>query len=182
MPKENNDVDQTGVQDNKIYLTEEQMAIVKASKSKPRVAQYPKEFQALVCALHATGYSEREIAGRLGVSKGTVHNWIHSSDIEDNYGLQQLNGQTKRNLAQRQYRLSSHILGAISEEDVKKASLLQKTTASSQLIDKARLLDGEATEVIDHVYKKQGQTKKHINEFDSDIIDIQAKMKDLEQE
>ena len=181
MPKQNKDVDETGVQDNKIYLTEEQTAIVKAAKGK-RQAEYPKEFQVLACALHATGYSIREIAGRLDMSKSTVHNWIHSTDIDGSYGLTELNGHTKRNLAQRQYRISSHILGSISEEDIKKASLLQKTTASSQLIDKARLLDGEATEVIDHVYKKQGKTKRHINEFDSDIIDIQAKMKDFNTE
>ena len=174
-----NGVDDTGVQDNKIHLTDQQLAIVKAAKNKPRVAQYPKEFQVLACALYSTGYSQRQIAERLSVSNGTVHAWVSSSDIEDNYGLQQLNEQTKRNLAQRQYNLSSHILGAITDDDVKKASLLQKTTASSQLIDKARLLDGEATEVIDHVYKKQGQTKKHINEFDSDIIDISSKMKEL---
>ena len=174
-----NGVNETGVQDNKIHLTDQQLAVVKAVANKPRIAQYPKEFQVLACALYATGYSQRQIADRLTVSKTTVQTWVTSSDIECNYGLQQLNDQTKRNLAQRQYNLSSHILGAITEDDVKKASLLQKTTASSQLIDKARLLDGESTEVIDHVYKKQGDTKKHINEFDSDIIDIQSKMKDF---
>jgi hypothetical protein len=46
--------------------------------------------------------------------------------------------------------LSNTILDSINEKDLNSASLLQKTTAASQLIDKRRLIDGESTQNVAH--------------------------------
>jgi len=44
--------------------------------------------------------------------------------------------------------IQSKIINGINESDIKKASLLQKTTAVSQLIDKERLERGQSTENV----------------------------------
>lgn len=47
--------------------------------------------------------------------------------------------------------LSNTILDSITTTDIEKASLLQKVTSSSILIDKRRLLDGESTQNVNHL-------------------------------
>lgn len=47
--------------------------------------------------------------------------------------------------------LSNLILDSINQNDLNKASLLQKVTSSSILIDKRRLLDGESTQNVNHL-------------------------------
>lgn len=47
--------------------------------------------------------------------------------------------------------LSNLILDSINSRDLEKASLLQKVTSSSILIDKRRLLDGESTANVNHL-------------------------------
>jgi hypothetical protein len=47
--------------------------------------------------------------------------------------------------------LSNTILDAITSEDISKASLLQKVTSSSILIDKRRILDGEPGIIVNHL-------------------------------
>lgn len=49
--------------------------------------------------------------------------------------------------------LSNSILDSVNQGDLNKASLLQKVTSASILIDKRRLLDGESTENINHLAK-----------------------------
>jgi hypothetical protein len=46
--------------------------------------------------------------------------------------------------------LTHQILDSISPDDISKSSLLQRTTAAAQLIDKRRLIDGESTANILH--------------------------------
>lgn len=54
----------------------------------------------------------------------------------------------KKHESQKLTTITHTILDAISASDLEKASLLQKTTAASQLIDKRRLIDGESTENV----------------------------------
>lgn len=49
--------------------------------------------------------------------------------------------------------LGNSILDNITQEDLEKASLLQKTTSYCQLLDKRRLLAGESTENVNHLAK-----------------------------
>lgn len=49
--------------------------------------------------------------------------------------------------------LGNSILDNITQEDLQKASLLQKTTSYCQLLDKRRLLAGESTENVNHLAK-----------------------------
>lgn len=46
--------------------------------------------------------------------------------------------------------LTHQILDSITPDDIAKASLLQRTTAAAQLIDKRRLIDGESTANVLH--------------------------------
>jgi hypothetical protein len=49
--------------------------------------------------------------------------------------------------------LGNSILDSINEKDLDKASLLQKVTSASILIDKRRLIDGQSTENISVVQR-----------------------------
>jgi len=57
----------------------------------------------------------------------------------------------KKNESAKHTFLSNTILDSISKSDIEKASLLQKVTSSSILIDKRRLLDGESTQNVSHL-------------------------------
>lgn len=81
----------------------------------------------------ATGLC-RETIARL--KKGEIKVASHLVDI------------AKKHESQKLTTITHTILDAISASDLEKASLLQKTTAASQLIDKRRLIDGESTENV----------------------------------
>lgn len=57
----------------------------------------------------------------------------------------------KKNESAKHTFLSNTILDSITKADIDKASLLQKVTSSSILIDKRRLLDGESTQNVNHL-------------------------------
>ena len=57
----------------------------------------------------------------------------------------------KKNESAKHTFLSNTILDSINQNDINKASLLQKVTSSSILIDKRRLLDGESTQNVNHL-------------------------------
>ena len=122
-------------------------------------------------ALKAMGYSLRTIARHMGTTKSSVFRWLNS--IEGNQSLMDISGLIKKQLASKQYVLSNNILSSITDGDIKKASLMQKVTSSSILLDKARLIEGEATESIHHFYSKQ-------IESDDNIIDVTSSIDKLE--
>lgn len=83
----------------------------------------------------ATGLSSRTIAK---ISKGEIEispSWVKPLKSVESAKLSALTHQ---------------ILDSISPDVISKASLLQRTTAAAQLIDKRRLIDGESTANVLH--------------------------------
>lgn len=70
--------------------------------------------------------------------------------------------------------LSNKILDNVTETDIEKASLLQKTTSYSQLLDKRRLLDGESTENL--------SIHSTVKSFEDQKENISEQLKSLQEE
>ena len=159
-----------------------------ATKKKPRIkddsmiiplGDLPQTGQkdaikAYAIALRAMGHSYRTIAKHIGSDKSTVHMWVN--DIKENNPLNDVAGRIKKQLASKQYMLSNGILSSITDEDIQKASLMQKITSSSILIDKARLIEGEATESIHHHYSKKKESDDNIIDVTSSIDELEAQL------
>lgn len=87
--------------------------------------------------LHAEGRTFNHIAGALGRSPHTIKRFLIAPGVTEQVS------DTKKELADLYQAMAKRTLEAVCEEDIKKASLLQKLTASGIAIDKALLLRGE---------------------------------------
>ena len=67
-------------------------------------------------------------------------------------------------------------MNSITDEDVKKASLLQKTTATSQLIDKALAIDNKGKSQPQIVINQQ------FNRVKDEEAEMEAKLREIEAE
>ena len=135
---------------------------------------YNDAMKAYAIALRAMGNSYGTIADHLKVGRTTVHTWIN--DIESNQPLKDVSEQIKKQLASKQYMLSNSILSAITDKDIERASLQQKIISSATLIDKARLIEGEATESIHHHYSKKKESDNNIIDVTSSIDELEAQL------
>ena len=131
---------------------------------------------ALALSLYASGYSEQQTCDLVGVSKTTIHRWvtqnIDDGGFLDEYGLHQAANHIKSRMANRQMIMASNILESVSEEDMRKASLLQKTTAHCQLVDKSRLLSGDSTENISVIYGKRDKLEDKVSQKEQELRDL----------
>lgn len=135
---------------------------------------YNDAMKAYAIALRSMGNSYGQIAEHLKVGKATVYDWINTLDAPQ--PLIEVSERIKKQLAAKQYMLSNGILSSISDEDIEKASLMQKVTSSSILIDKARLIEGEATESIHHHYTKKKESDDNIIDVTSSIDELEAQL------
>lgn len=140
--------------------------------------EYSDTIKATALALVSQGYSYRQAADEVGVrSHNTIREWV-ARNVEDkgfldDFGLHDLASQIKKRMSNRLYTQAHHVFEAMSEKDIESASLLQKVTAGSILIDKARLLAGESTENHAVVVKR-----KHA--IDDKLIDLDRQIAELE--
>ena len=144
------------------------------------LSNYSDEVKIQCYALRAMGYSYKRIGHALGVSESTAHEWINKPEQQGNSMTMACRAEivelVKANLASKAFMLSNHILSAISDSDVENASLLQKTTAASQLIDKGRLLDNKSTENIAMLQHYTCDAHENITKIDEDIERIEAEI------
>lgn len=113
-------------------------------------------------------YSEIQLA--TGLSKPTICN-IKNGKIRVNLDLV---GTIKKHESAKLVMLSNKILDNVTETDIEKASLLQKTTSYSQLLDKRRLLDGESTENL--------SIHSTVKSFEDQKENISEQLKSLQEE
>lgn len=143
--------------------------------------RYPLEIKITAVNMYATGtYSLSQIAAMLGVkSKDTIHRWAHEpvGDGEEmlSLGRKDVAERIRNDLSSRSYMVASKVIGAISEEDIEKASLVQKTTAAATLIDKARLMDDQSTDNI-------AVLNKNTNIYDDELKNIMSGIDKLKEE
>jgi DNA-binding MarR family transcriptional regulator len=89
--------------------------------------------------------SEVQIAKRVGCDPANVHR-VLKRFLGD--GITEVDHQAfKENTADVFRRVKHRILGSITDEDIAKASLLQRATAVGILHDKEQVLDGKATSI-----------------------------------
>lgn len=95
-----------------------------------------------IAALAATGKSQRAIARATGRDNKTIARVLKEPDVLE------AKGKIEDQLATRFERLAVAILDSVSEEDLSKASLQQKSISAATMTDKARLLRGQTTSNI----------------------------------
>lgn len=125
--------------------------------------RYSEELHACAVGLRATGMSYAKIGFVLGCAPNTARHWINQTKVlGGRYG--QLVADIKEGIAGKSYLLSNTILSSITDEDIEKANLGTKVTASAILIDKARLAEGKSTENHAVYIKKQVEIRAVIDE------------------
>lgn len=150
---------------NKILPPDKLQELVQIARDhKIKVASYPEELKILAMSLKACGRTYKSIAETFGVGEGTVHGWINDTRL-DPIAVSQVSDAVKRNMASKMYVSSNSILSAISDQDVEKASLLQKASSIGILVDKARLIEGHSTENVEMIYTRRNE----VNTRESDI-------------
>ena len=87
--------------------------------------------------LHAAGQTYNSIATELHRSPHTIKAYLVKPEVAQEVS------DTKSELAELYSAMAKRTLESVCEEDIKKASLLQKLTASGIACDKALLLKGE---------------------------------------
>jgi len=93
--------------------------------------------------LHASGKSIYATARALGRSPHTLKKFLCKPEIVKEVGIQ------REELATMFDAITDRTLRGVTDEDIRKSSLLQKMTAAGISIDKALLLRGQATSNID---------------------------------
>ncbi len=109
---------------------------------------YPLKY-AIADALLKDNKTIQYVIDYTGLSKETVCR-LKKGEIKL---LSSVADKVKEHEAENLVMLGNSILDRISEKDIEKASLLQKTTSYCQLLDKRRLLDGESTENVNYLGK-----------------------------
>lgn len=112
-------------------------------ENKPGLTPYTLKYM-YAMSLIDEGKTIREIQYATGLCKQTI-NRLKKGEIKL---ATEIISQVKKYESAKLSTITHTILDAITDEDLHKASLLQKTTAASQLIDKRRLIDGESTENV----------------------------------
>ena len=112
----------------------------------------PDEFKTFIFALRLSGYKYGEIAALFGIAEEQVRLVLRDPSFSSPR-LQELYEKTQATLRDRMMALATTILSSISDDDLENASLLQKTTSLSMLIDKSRLLEGKSTQNIGMAYE-----------------------------
>lgn len=109
---------------------------------KPPLTDEEKEKAKL---LHASGKSIYAVAQALGRSPHTIKKFLRIPEVARQVNVQ------KAELAALFDDVAHRSLTSISDEDVHKASLLQKLTSAGIAVDKALLLRGQPTGIDVHV-------------------------------
>lgn len=139
---------------------------------------YPTELKVLAYSLYVMGKSMRDIASILCVpSHSTIHAWVSAIDLAPPAEASLLVQNIKKTMADKCYTMANKVAHNITDEDVEKASLVQKTTAIGTLIDKGRLLEGKSNNNIDVHYQQvekiaseEDRIAQEIKELESQII------------
>lgn len=111
--------------------------------------------------LHSKGLSSSQIAKIAGCNSSNVRNRLYAS------GVVSL-GRYKKNRAEVFAATQSRILNNLTDDDIKKGSMLQKATAVGILYDKERL--------------ERGQSTENVQSFHADIAEIRAMRKTAPQD
>jgi len=137
------------------------------------------EIKILALTLYSTGYSMQQIADTCNVSKASVHSWIHNCEnLLDNDSLFEVSDQLKENLSKKLYiNANKSFVSAMDDNKIEKSSTLQLVTAGSIMIDKARLLDGQSTENVAHLYKRSEKAKSKVEALNNEIEELERQLK-----
>ena len=141
--------------------------------------RYKDESRAICFALRSAGLSQKQIADSLKISKSTVHVWLNAVR-QDDERFNDLVERIKTGLPNKAYFLANTVMSSINDDDIKKASLLQKTTAAGIMIDKARLIDGQSTENQAVWVKKDITIKTKVDNLEAKRLAIEADIQRLE--
>ena len=110
------------------------------------VGDYSDELKAeTLAALEANQGNVARTSRETKVPASTIRDW------RDGVGTRalsaELRDQKRESLSDRLSDIAENILDSISDKDIEKATLVQKTTAVGILIDKSRLLQNQPTEI-----------------------------------
>ena len=151
--------------------------LVQAYKNK--VSEYPTEIKILAYALHAQGKSLRTIASSLGIkAHSTIADWVHQIELAPPAEAALLIQQIKKTMADKCYMTANRVSNRITDEDIEKASLVQKTTAIGTLIDKARLLEGKSNNNIEVHYEQVDRLGDEESRLKLEIEALEAELSD----
>ncbi len=149
--------------------------LVEGRSKMGRPTKYTDEQKKLCLAYWASNISFPEIERVTGVPRSTVHQWTKGLDM-DKLDITEVSERVKDSLASMCNMMAQKsFFAAFEPEKIAKASTLQLVTSGGILVDKSRLLSGESTENVLHVYHKMKGHK-------TNTIDIEHRMNELEAE
>lgn len=107
-----------------------------------QIKKIEKSEQRTVALLAANGASVNKISKQTGLHHNTVKKVLQQDDIVA------LKTDIEGRLADKFELLAESILNSVSEDDLLKASLQQKSISAATMLDKSRLIRGQSTQNI----------------------------------
>lgn len=139
--------------------------------------QIAKEELHQVAVLKASGASPTRISKATGLHHGTVKRLLES-DAE----VHALIEDAQHRIGAKFEALCERVLDSVNEEDLLKASLQQKSIAAATMLDKARLVRGQATNIsLQQIFNLHVEARNPLN-LREDEQAIQAPIIDLDPE
>ena len=140
-------------------------------------SEYPLQTKLTAIALRKAGMSFNEIAFKLGVrSHATIINWCTDLELIDDCFNSEAIDFLKRRLVGKAYSNAEIMIDISQEPDkLEKASTLQLTTAASQLIDKALMIEGKSPAPSINVYVKNNvKMQSEIETIDEELARLRT--------
>jgi sugar-specific transcriptional regulator TrmB len=109
----------------------------------PKRSPLSAEEQEKAKTLYASGKTIHGVAQALNRSSHTLKRFLHKPEIVKEVGVQ------REIFAEMFDSITDRTLRGVTDEDIKKSSLLQKMTAAGITIDKALLLRNQPTTIVD---------------------------------
>ncbi len=127
----------------------------------------PDNIREQVKILAIEGLSERTIAKRLSISKNAVYTIKGETD-----NLDQLRADKKRKMAESLWDLAIEAKEEITKQKLKDSSAARLVIVLATLIDKALLLTGEATDILQ--VKTEAEINKQLKELETAEKELKA--------
>ena len=120
--------------------------------------------KATIEVLSADGQSPRRIGKQIKRSPHTVEKHLQEPEVQQKVD-------NERAILAEKYRAQAHrVLDSISDEDILKASLQQKSISSGILLDKALLLSGEGSIVDVRVLLQAVEAIRALRQHPEDVV------------
>lgn len=136
--------------------------------------RYTPEFKMQAAIYYSMGLPYGIIAEKLGISKSTVHEWVHAykADLTMRNAVEQVT----ESLPSRAYLVASRLIGSMSDDKIEKASLRDTAFATKVLVETARLENNKSTANISVIRRNATEAKTSLSHLDDQITALRNEL------